>query len=868
MPAVNIRATRHDTYARWTLAGVTHAVATCDAYRGGVQYDAALAEDVALSDRWVEEVASGATVSLRVIDRPDLAEPLLTEDFLPLIDEAGNPLLTEFGPLSSLKLEAVDGLQVIVEVVTGVTYDDGTSAEFTRTQTLTLTARERQAGAVVLTLADLEDQRLNSLYPLRTFQTSDFPLLLTTDAGAAVPAIRGIALKLRAVLVSNAAPYRYVIAEGTVTVLTVYRGKGQDVGRVASLSEYTVGTTGSPFSHTYIEFSAEQRDFDGSLYTITADVQTTSSGINCAAEIQTLLTAAGVSVDSGSFTTATTFATTQGLLVDCDHGRGGQRTVRAIIEDLLWVLRATLSRTAAGAYALVLDGTGASVVDLNEDAGDAVEVLGVVSASRPLRVGLNYRPGPRSQDELQNSLQRAVSGGTLVDERPRSLRYVRRHDTADHCVDYRSKRTSLNSQLRLRLYRRTIAVGDVFTLTSAAFDLFGDSWRAWEVQHVAGGVEVTARPYSADLASYTAGTLPADAVNDYQPDYSATAPLVPTGFRITATDTARAGDGTLSARVTADCIPPAVNWQRIWLVAIHNTTGEIVLGETISVGSGRYGQTLGGLRPGEVYRLQVFAENAYGVKGAVESYFDSTAIGGIGITSTFTTAGYAAVPANVASVAATQGMGRLIAVSWPAVTDSDLADYELERKVDAGAYAVIWRGQARSYDDSGVSYGSTYTYRVRARNRWGNYSAAYATSAGASLTTGGVVGGSSGNDIGSSTVATNNRTAVTTISASTDNNVVTQAAVWTKTISHSLGVVPLAASIQTGAYNIAASVVARSSSDVTVVFAYIGNATRVASIGNTGNNNVGGDPHYHAVPDHSHALSPGFASFTVSVDIW
>lgn len=1026
-----IRSASHQTYARWTVDGVAHAVATTDAYRGGVQYEAALAEDAPLGERWIEEVARGGSISLRVVDRPDLAEPLLAEDFTPLLTETGDPLLTEYAPFASLRLAAVDGLQVAVEVVTAVEYDDDTSAEFTRSQTLTTTALSKSPGSLRLTLTDLEETKLNTLYPTRTYQTSDWPLLLTSDAGRAVPNVRGIALKLPCVLISTVAPYRYIVAEGTVTVLTVYRGKGSEPGRVVPSSEYTTGTASIPWPHTWVEFTAEQRDFDGSLFAISADVQTTAAGINVATEIGTLLAAAGVTVNAGSLAAAETFATAQGLLVDLDHGRDGQRTVRAIVEDLLWVLRATLGRNSAGAYTLTVDGTGSAVAAFDEDAGDDIEVIEVTQPSRPQSVAIEYRPSPRSPQELQHVHARSVAGGVVAAQRPRALRYVRRHETADRCADYRAKRAALSAELRARIYRRTLAVGDVITVASNAFDLYGEAWRVWEVRHIVGGVEISALPYDASLASYSAGTLPADAVNDYQPDYSQTPPLAPTSLRITSGGT----DAVLGAYVAVDALPPAVNWATVWFVLEHNTTGELIIQPGQSVGGGREGLVLSGMRAGEIYKLSAYAANSFGLRGATVTTFNATGIGGgptdttfnapgvangapaaptglrvtggatdaslrafvavdaippsanaaemwfvathnstgdaiigrgqdigggrfgvtlgtlrigevyqlrsyavsalgaqggsvasfdatgigggnpvstftapgtavgapaaptsmrvtataaarqgegtitaratadciaptsnaadtffvarhsttneetllraesvgggrVGVTftalrpgevyalraysknalnqagpavtsfdasaigggnpvSTFTTGVFGTAPATPASINVVQGVARTLNVSWAAVADPDLADYELERRVGAGAYSVIWRGKARSYVDIAVAYGSSYQYQVRARST-SNVFSGYQTSSSASLSTGSVTGGSSGNDIGPSTVSTSNRSGVTTVSAFFAAPTLTGVNV---NIGHSLGKVPIASANTGGKTN-------------------------------------------------------------------
>jgi len=107
-------------------------------------------------------------------------------------------------------------------------------------------------------------------------------------------------------------------------------------------------------THTLLllRFVREQVGFDGRPYSLQADVRGTVSR-NVADEISRLLTVAGATPDATSFSAAQSYADTHGMLVDVDHGRGddregGQRTLRALLDDLLFIARATLSRNSAG----------------------------------------------------------------------------------------------------------------------------------------------------------------------------------------------------------------------------------------------------------------------------------------------------------------------------------------------------------------------------------------------------------------------------------------------------------------------------------------------------------------------------------------
>ncbi len=857
----------HETFARWTLSGVVSAVGTDDAYRGGVQYEAALEADADIGETWLDDLARGRSIALRVRNQPSASTELLDENGDVLLTETGDALLTEFGPYTSVMLGTVVGMVVVVEVVTTVTYDNGAQDQFSRTQQLTCIGRERGPGVVTLLLQDLEDKRLQTLFPPRTYTTKDFPALLSADAGRAAPRVFGLAVKVPAIQIeAGPVQWTYLFYVGHVgSGLAIYRGKTPADARLVT-SGYVINTIVTPFTARVVRFFTEQRDFDGSLLQIFVDVADTPSPFNAATVLDEVLTSAGIAVNAASLAAAEAFCTAQGLLVDCGF-YDAQRTAKAIAEDLLWVMRATLSRNASGEYVITCDGVGASVATYDEDAGDDIEVVSVSEPSRPTTVAIAYRPSPRDPKELQYTLTRAVTDGVLGAEPPRQMPYVRSHEVADRCVSYRAARAG-EPRLRARIYRNNHNLGDVLTISSTELGLSESLWRVREISHIVGGIEIVATPYSAALTTYTAGELPADASDAYQPDYSSTPPTAPTSFRITATATALQGDGTLVSRVSADAIPPAVNWASIVLAAIHDTTGEIVMATAADVGGGRYGATLTGLRPGEVYQLKVWAVNSFGVLGVVEGTFNATAIGGGAAVTTFTAAGYATLPADATGMAAAQGTGKLINATWNAVTTANLREYVIERSVNGGGFAEVWRGQARNYIDRAVSYGSSYVYRVKARDTYGNLSANWATSASVPLATGTVVGGISGNDIGASTVAPSNRTS--TSSASGLYNLTTGGMTAPFLFAHNLGQIPLA-TITTSSASHLATINLLDSFDVGGVVMYAATKTSNKSVFATTVNSVAGDPHTHNIPVHDHILdgAPVFDSTgTLTIYFW
>lgn len=114
--------------------------------------------------------------------------------------------------------------------------------------------------------------------------------------------------------------------------------------------------------------------------------------------------------------------------------------------------------------------------------------------------------------------------------------------------------------------------------------------------------------------------------------------------------------------------------------------------------------TIPGLRLGEQYEARAWAVNRFGIEGEV--------FGPVPFTSTtWTTA-----PNAPASISVSQGMGAVVNVSWTAVTSAEVLYYELERDGGAG-FSAVFTGLSTSHSDATVSYGTAYTYRVRALDR-------------------------------------------------------------------------------------------------------------------------------------------------------
>lgn len=619
-----------------------------------------------------------------------------------------------------------------------------------------------------------------------------------------------------------------------------------------------------------LRFDGEQIDFQGRPYTIQADVLGAGSR-NVATEIHRLLQVAGLGLSAASKVAAETYATTHRMLVDAGYGRDGKALkLRTILDDLAFIARGGIARnaSAAGEYVLIQDKDSASAGTLSFELGDHLAETDVSTVERPASVAIAYRPSPRDPGQMQHTVQRPVTGGVGVAEEPRSLPYLRDHQAADRLLCYLALRRQYNRKVTSQTRGLAAATGTVVTLVDT--DLLPAGGQAFFVEAPTirqGHLEVTAVEHAAAIHTYTAGTLPADAVMAYEPDYSATPPSAPTALKIVSYASVVSGS-TTTISINVQAQPPATNRERMVFAAVHNVTGEIWRTErVIESDQSPTAATIAGLRPGEVYQLIAYCVNRFGVDGSSVSTFDASGVGGGTSVTTFTAPGTAAQPGNVASCSAVQGMGRLVRVYWTAVTNA--ASYVLERKVGAGAFAEVWSGSATGYEDIDVAIGSSYQYRVKARNAAATPSASYATSGIVTLIS--TVTGGPGGDVGSSTIETSNRSAASGVSVtfSALDALAMQVAdgYLAKAISHSLGKVPIVGgAVVSSLANVIAAPVAPTASNIGI--AVMGGVS--LGVTNAAGNQFGASYVESELEDHAHSINFNTigAGDTGTVYIW
>jgi len=603
--------------------------------------------------------------------------------------------------VSSFSISVVDSDNTIYDLVSNpnflstevtVTYKYNDS---TKTKVFIVTGFEKTEAEVKLSLIERRGAILQNLYPSAKYNATDWPNIYTEDVGQVVSDIIGVGLKIPAAFLDkdeSANDWFYGLTSDTgATVLTVYRD-----GRIVDASEYTTEVRNGILG---IAFSQEQVDFSNSLYSLTADVEGSRSN-NIVTEIKYLLNEFGLSTDSTSFSEAETYATNNEMFVDFAYKE--QRTLRAILSDLLMIARASLVVDELGNFKIIQDKAKTASYYFDAET-DLIDISSIKRANLLNTIDVVYGP------KLEYTNTRTVSTSGTDSERF-EFYYIKDHTTADRLADFLAKKQLYNLETSATIYNEFIELGDVVEITSY---LWGNTLKEFLVTRASysdANTQVSLLEVNSDIYTYSAGTLPDNATEEYRPDYSSTPPEAPTSVSVVSEGTSVDTDGKVSAWAKVQGIPPTTNWSEIWFVIENTNTNELYVQKGSEDGS-YYSTTIPGLRPNSSHRLSAYAVNSFGVEGAASSY------------DYFTSNTDNTVPNTPSGVDASQGTGKTIKVTWGGVSDADLDYYEVQRDVNStSGFTTVDKVRGESYVDTNVYYGSTYYYRVRAVDRSGNTS--------------------------------------------------------------------------------------------------------------------------------------------------
>ncbi len=612
--------------------------------------------------------------------------------------------------------ETLRGETSELELVTRLTFINGTTQELTNVRRAVCKKATRKGIVTVLEFADIDRSSLDRVFPFKQFTVADFPGLYVDHVGWRIPQGVGTVTKVpMAWIATTATEWTYAGPEvigSAGTVAAVYRGTTPGQGAVVDASEYTVSTaTGASTGVQVLTviFAREQLDFNGKPYVIEIDASLPGSRY-ASAEASRILQLFGVTVDSTTFAAALTEDTTAGSLVDALYGsRTAGRTGAAIIEDLLGVSRGWLSQTSTGAWGIVQDVARASSYQFDA-ATDLIDVGEYGDGNIPATVSLQYRPATSGLEDFIGNLSRTTAGAS--GEMRLANPYIRDHTVADKLLSYWQLRLNTLREASATIHALQLANGNAIDVTyEAAFGATAKKFIVTGIRRPADKNVVKLREYDASIYTYVPGTLPDAATNTYTPDYSYTPPVAPTGLTNVASGQSADTDGKVTAHIKLRVTPPTVNWSQLWVLVTDTTTNEEYLGQFRLV-SGNYDVVIGGLRPNRAHTAIAWAVNATNIKGAVTS--------ALNFTSANATTALGAPTVTVTQVQSKEVKVRLSSVSDVSGQPRHRRNILFE-KVGAGTYTEVQRGEEREFIRT-VSHGATYYYKARSEDQNGNES--------------------------------------------------------------------------------------------------------------------------------------------------
>ena len=633
---------------------------------------------------------------------------------------------------------------------------------FTVEGTIHLVEMDALKASIALVSRDLEafEERLPKRRILDVYANAD--LANTRDHEAPVNVPFGVMRKVTLVLVQSVATVSYDYgafrkpATASLVLNTIYRD-----GRVVGAAEYSL--VESPTSYYVVRFTRAQTDVTGRPMVIQADVTVTEL-TNPADAIKFLLSDAtyglGKLVNTASFTTAASNYTTLGISVT---GGLATRTRAFDILNLLLLHGAVLDKNSSGEYTITVDMSALhTAASLSLGAGDryfnnvnleTARVSGIALEDQPKELLLNglWDPGfpvngsqgafllkaRRTQDNRLGKIEEVFNpflGDTSsLDRQAYYLwhRMIRLNKLYSGEAQLAAKDLGLNQLVSLSIPALAIKETGLEIRTlgfRSSYDGQGN---------VEASIPFVLSPYSAAIFTYVAESVKAAPSASYLTDYVFTPPTAPTGFSVTSTAVRLGSNGSVEAVFNVQATAPSVNVSHLVFMLKKGAATFPVQQVVLAIAASGVGTAALIAIPGLVYDLECFARNVSNNPG----FQDGT----VAQILAQTAPGDTTLPADVTGVAAVAGTGKSISVTWTAITgDGTLAGYVVYRGVSANPTTEVDRPDTTRYVDENVAYGTTYHYRIKARDFTGNLSANY--SANVSALVGRIVTDDVGND--------------------------------------------------------------------------------------------------------------------------
>jgi uncharacterized protein YjbI with pentapeptide repeats len=581
----------------------------------------------------------------------------------------------------------------------------------------------------------LTDPILQDSIPAKVYETTDWaetpPLIINPpgDLGKPYNLCFGHCEKVPTRYVHanyTANQYDYIIGYGIIeSVDYVYRSSV-----LVNASEYTIydGSQGSPYpGFAFVRFALEQKDFNGSLYDITADIKGlklggSTSERNFIKVIQNILsnTTWGLSqsINATSFTTAAALVSN----LYCDGHISTQGKAIDVLNDLLRVCNGKIEKNESGEWIISIDSYTSTVkATFGHRDGYYDNIIEIYTNKKTAmsdavkRVIVKYGWNEWTQNyDYQNLREIGDNGEEITIECP----YIRNHVTADRMTCYIKNRAIYCERklgITVGMESRQLDEGDVIQVVIPDFTLNS----AFQIEKIIRNIntfKLDLGAYSAGIYTYTAGDMPNDANDDSGADYSQTPPSTPTSFQKTSQGTYQGTDGTTYAYFLLSAVAPATNCSGIQFG--YRRTGETyytyINGNKPSSGQVWSGR-IDGLVPGLYYDLVAIAQNIFGLLSSGAALSSQLAPGD------------STAPAQVTGLVGS-GKYKTWQWTWAKNSEVDLKGYHIQIATDSGFSGVVFDKYANAnsinYTDDTRSYGTLYC-RVKAVDFTGNESVSW-----------------------------------------------------------------------------------------------------------------------------------------------
>ena len=283
--------------------------------------------------------------------------------------------------------------------------------------------------------------------------------------------------------------YDYLIGYGTIDHMsTGYGCKVYRSGVLVYPGEYTFydGSQASPYpGYAFVRFTAEQVDYNGSPYEMTADVYglilgnslPSPPGLSIAME-RNFITCLKYLLENTTWglsdtCDATSFSTAEGIITEtywlCEGAITSQRAARDIINEMLFIARnATLERGTDGEWEITVPTTGSSAATFGQNDGyyDNCEITElsatpVTEAISTVICNYYFDIGGTPRRHLTFDLSQTFGKPKTYD-----LHFTASGVTAKKVASYFSKRATFDGKITIKagLEARTLTRGNIFTV--------------------------------------------------------------------------------------------------------------------------------------------------------------------------------------------------------------------------------------------------------------------------------------------------------------------------------------------------------------------------------------------------------------------